>query len=887
MPTSQPVPTTRPARDPLLWPTPTKRSRPWTRWWWLGSAVDRAGLTRALEQYAAAGIGGVEICPIYGAKGAEDRFVPFLSPEWVAMLAHTLAEADRLGIGVDLTTGTGWPFGGPNVGADAASCKLVIVKLAVDGGARLDQALAALDQSAKGTFEHAVAVRGDETIDVSDRVADGRFRWDAPPGDAWRVIVAVRQSPIQKVKRAAPGGEGNVVDPHRAASLDHYLKRFSDAFAGLGARKPDGHFHDSFEYYGADWTPDFLGEFERRRGYDLRPHLDALASGGPQDVIARVRCDYRQTLGELHLDYVVRWTEWCHANGGIAREQAHGAPANLIDLYAAADIPETERFGPPDEDVVPLNLLASSAAHLAGRELASSESFTWLGEHFNVTLDQAKREADVLFLAGINHIFFHGLPYSPDDADWPGWLFYASTHFGPAGGLWKDLPSFNGYLARVQAVLQSGRPSRDVLLYFPVFDLWQQPGDKLLMQFTVHDKKIISHPFHAAAMELWKGGYRFDAVSDHFLSTARVVDGSVEINGMRYATIVVPPCRVMPPATMRALSNLATGVAVIFQGDLPLDVPGFKNAGERREELQSVWRSFAASKLALVGPDLSSLLASAKTPREPMADAGLFSERRAHADGHTYFVVNRGKSAFDGWTALGTPARAMTLLDPRFESRVGAAAIRQRDGRAEVYLQLDVGESIVVQTLTGRDVAVAPWPYVAPADEPRAIAGPWRVEFIDGGPALPATYAIDRLASWTDAPDAEAKRFAGTARYRVEFDHAAAGDADVWHLDLGRVCESARVRLNGHDLGVAWAAPFRLPIGDALSAGRNVLEIEVTNLAANRIADLDRRGVQWKRFHEINFVNKDYKPFDASNWPLRESGLIGPVRLVPTRRFVP
>ena len=95
------------------------------------------------------------------------------------------------------------------------------------------------------------------------------------------------------------------------------------------------------------------------------------------------------------------------------------------------------------------------------------------------------------------------------------------------------------------------------------------------------------------------------------------------------------------------------------------------------------------------------------------------------------------------------------------------------------------------------------------------------------------------------------------------------------------MCESARVRLNGQEIGTVWAAPFQVRLGPLLRRGKNTLELDVTNVAANRIADLDRCGVNWKAFHEINFVNKSYKPFDASQWPLRDSGLLGPVRLVP------
>ena len=80
-----------------------------------------------------------------------------------------------------------------------------------------------------------------------------------------------------------------------------------------------------------------------------------------------------------------------------------------------------------------------------------------------------------------------------------------------------------------------------------------------------------------------------------------------------------------------------------------------------------------------------------------------------------------------------------------------------------------------------------------------------------------------------------------------------------------------------------WAPPHRLPITGLLEKGKNVLEVEVTNLAANRIADLDRRKLNWKAFHEINFVNIDYKPFDASVWPTQPSGLLGPVNLIPLR----
>jgi hypothetical protein len=156
------------------------------------------------------------------------------------------------------------------------------------------------------------------------------------------------------------------------------------------------------------------------------------------------------------------------------------------------------------------------------------------------------------------------------------------------------------------------------------------------------------------------------------------------------------------------------------------------------------------------------------------------------------------------------------------------------------------------------------------------------VRFIADGPVLPPPFETGRLASWTMLGGEEAQRFAGTGRYSLKFDTLATS-AERWWLDLGRVCQSACVRLNGCDLGTTFLPPFRLAV-DGLKPRGNELEIEVTNVSANRIHDLDRRGVKWRNFYDINFVNIDYKPFDASGWPLADSGLLGPVLLRPVAK---
>ena len=325
---------------------------------------------------------------------------------------------------------------------------------------------------------------------------------------------------------------------------------------------------------------------------------------------------------------------------------------------------------------------------------------------------------------------------------------------------------------------------------------------------------------------------------------------------------------------------------MIVEDALPGEVPGMGDLEHRRAEFKETLANIAKidKNQFQIGGDLDAMLEKAQVACEPMVDVGLRYVRRINDRGDDYLIVNRGEKSIDDWITLAAPMQAAVILDPRFADRAGVAATKNN----QIYLQLEPGESCIVRTFkdAGAIAGAKKWEYRQTTGEPFAIAGKWQVHFLEGGPNLPADFSTDKLASWTTLGDEEAQRFAGTARYTIEFD-GPASKSDDWRLDLGKVCESARVKLNGHDIGTIWANPFSIDVGQFLQPGKNTLELEITNLAANRIRDLDKRGVQWKAFHEINFVNKAYKPFDASDWPLRDSGLLGPVRLIPLKRIDP
>jgi hypothetical protein len=954
-------PAAQPARRG--WPAIAAETRPWTRWWWQGSAVDRAGLTAQLEALAAAGIGGVEVTPIYGVRGAEDRFVDYLSPQWTTMLEHAVREAARLGMRVDMATGTGWPFGGPWVGDDIAPRSLAFRTWTLAGGERLAEPVTlrqtplvraignqvhVVNEGAPGDPPRGAAaptVKSDvrpvqigdlvepltanknlqalaleqvryprdlplaalmayseagDVVDLTARVQPGgSLDWSAPPG-RWRLYAMFAGWHGKLVERAAPGGEGYVIDHFSTDAIRNYLLPFDRALAGRPLTGLRAFFNDSYEVDDAtgqaDWTPRFFAEFEKRRGYDLRRHLPALIDGADGDTSVRVLADYRETISDLLLDTFTReWAGWAKRHGRQVRNQAHGSPASLLDLYGASDIPETEgaeiqRFK-----------WATSAAHVAGRRLVSAEAATWLGEHFRSRLADVRAAVDRFFVAGVNHVVYHGTAYSPAGEPWPGWQFYASVEFNPQNAWWDDFDALNAYVARVQSFMQAGRPDHDVLLYYPFYESLAQRGKSRLAHFGGAAPPAQGTTFEKAAELLQAAGFTYDFISDRQVRRLKIADARITTEGgASYRTLVVPAARYVPLETFLQIVEIARGGATVISFDgWPADVSGLGDLDGRRRRFKAAMSAttFGApdgngiSEAAvgrgriLQGRDLGLLLGRAGVRREPMIDHGLEFARRADTMGRIYFLSNPRERAIDGWIPLDLRARTLMAFDP-MTGRSGALTLRSRAGTREAYLQIAAGASLIVAespaAMGGRFDAFRS------AGEPIAIAGPWTIAFVKGGPRLPARAVLERLASWTTL-GADAEAFSGTATYTATFAKPER-TAEIWRLDLGRVAESARVRLNGRDLGTLIGPSFRVPVDPAQLRAANTLEVSVTNLSANRIRDLDVRGVPWKKFYNVNFPARfpDNRGadglFSAAKWEPLESGLLGPVTLMPLER---
>lgn len=898
----------KPAHSPI-WPEITQSAKPWTRWWWMGSAVDGINLSNLLDTYSEAGLGGMEIAPIYGAKGYEDRYIDFLSEDWLSMLDLTVHKADSLGMGVDMTQGTGWPFGGPQVSTDNAASRMVIQDYKkLNGQVFTDSILFIKTKESQPDAKLLAVMAYDDNNQAKEitKYVDqyGKLSWNEAGN--WQVKAIFLGKTGQLVKRAAPGGVGYTLDHFSKSAVDSYNAYFENALTknSYGFR---AFYNDSFEVYGVDFTADFFDQFKKRRGYDLKEFLPYLESEENSEEVRRIKSDYRETINDLLLaNFTRNWTEWAHSQSKLTKNQAHGSPGNLLDLYASVDIPECETFGSSyfpipglrrdsadirnvDPDPIMLKF-ASSAAHLTDKNLVSSETFTWLGEHFKSSFSQMKPEVEQAFLAGVNHIFYHGVTYSPEDIPYPGWLFYASLNLTQQNSLWPHFNGFNEYIARSQAILQAGKADNELLVYWPVYDVWAEPKGRMEM-ITVHAVDEWLHPteFYKQSKKLMEAGYSLDFISDDMISNSNVSNGLIRTSDQNSAKVlIIPETEFMPTETFRNILALAEdGATIIFQSK-PKSIPGHHSDQKSKQDIfNQLWAAIefkeGQSKIGkgqiFLSEELPTTLEDLGIHRESLVDSGLGFIRRKVDGGTYYFLANHTASAVNQDISLNTVAESVILMDP-LTGKTGQLSSTASPKGTSVHLFLKPGESVFLKTLEKKsDLPSSAWPDFSTPLAQTDISSNWEVTFNQGQPILPEAQTMATLKTWTNNGDPEADDFSGQATYTSAFELKKT-EGKHYLLTIGKVYESAKVWINDHYVGNIWSIPYQLDITETLKNGKNSIKIEVANLMANSIRNLDRNGIEWRNYHEINFVNIDYKPFDASNWKTMESGLDGKIQVL-------
>ena len=890
---------------------PPDDARVMMRWWWFGPAITEAQIARDLEAMKRGGLGGAEIQPVYPlaldnpAGGVVN--MRFLSDEFLGALGVANERARALGLRLDLTLGSGWPFGGPTVGITDAASRLRLDKIPVmPGAARVLRPAMTTGETWIGAF---VGPDGDTPFNAASmqRLAwpDGAGEATLPPSTlARQVWVFIAGRTGMQVKRPALGGEGYVLSHYHRGALDRYLDQVgARLLKPFADRLPFAIFCDSLEVYDSDWSPDFVSEFAKRRRYDVAPLLPVLSADRGIEG-AMVREDWGRTLTEL-LDerFIVPLGAWARARGTRLRLQGYGIPPATVSSNAAADVPEGE--GHQWRELT-ASRWASSASHVFDKPVASSETWTWLhSPAFRATPLDLKAEADRHFLQGITQLIGHGWPSTPDGEAYPGWRFYAAGVFNDRNPWWIAMPDISRYLQRVSAVLRQGRPGNDVALYLPIHDGYAHASlGKMHLLELVRERlgrEVIGSILDA--------GFGFDLVDDQALARhARVEGATLAIGSGRYRIVVVPNVEAMPADTLETLERFVeAGGSVVATNQVPARPPGRTTAATRDAFSARARAVFTrADGRAVVAADdgrmlrqvLTAMVRPAITVKD--ADAAATDDGRAVAseigvverrfgEESVFFLVNTSNAARRLRIGVGAPGHVVEWWDPVRGLR--ATLIGDAGGTIVATLAPYQSRFLAITTRTGQPGWKSAIDEEITSDGRARTLGPWTVKA--AGESWHET--ADTMSGWHRR---EATRyFSGVATYETTVTLSAADlqGKEVW-LDFGEgtrvgeserrngfrawldapIREAASVDVNANVVGSIWAPPYRMSITGHLEAGGNRIRIRVGNTALNHMA-----GQSPPSYRLLNLrYGERFVPQDMDQVQVLPSGLTAPVRLI-------
>jgi hypothetical protein len=791
---------------------PPDDARIMMRWWWFGPSVTKPELEREMRQMKEAGIGGFEVQPVYPlalddpSKGFHN--FAWLSDEFIDALRFTSEKARELGLRMDLTLGSGWPYGGPHIRVTEAAGRLRVDRVNVAAGARS----VALPDIGNGEKFIAAFLDGERLNDFDS----GRLR--LPPGVSGphTVLFFIASRSGMQVKRPSVGAEGFVLDHYNRAAIERHLKVAGDRLMeAFGSNPPYAVFSDSLEVYNSDWTGDFLEQFQKRRGYDLTPLLPALVSDiGPRT--ADVRRDWGETLTELAEErYLTPIREWAARHGTRFRSQTYGTPPVVLSSNALVDLPEGEGFRWRQFSST---RWATSASHLYGRPVTSSETWTWLhSPAFRATPLDMKAEADLHFLQGVNQLIGHGWPYSPESAGEPGWRFYAAAVFNAHNPWWIVMPDITRYLQRTSFLLRVGKPVVDVAVYLPTDDAWSgfTPGKTSVNQAMEQMLPANLVP------QILDAGYNFDFIDDAAV-------GNV---GIQYPVLVIPPLKRMPGGTATKIYEYQK------RGGKVVDLRGRTADG------------------------LSAELAKLHPPDLPHDDAAIGFVHRKLDYADVYFVVNTsnhrvhvearpraaGNAAWFEGSGDFAPYESRVLLVSKDE----AAGVR----RAAEEFSINI---------TGEwKVSFPALSYTRTMHEPHSWTDDERTEFYSGQAVYEKTITVPRDGRWA-----------------LDFGPGTIVDPErrpngMRALLDPPVREAALVYVNGQLAGSVWKPPFQVDVSKLVHAGENQLRIVVANTAINTMA-----GHAPPDYKLLNLrFGERFQPQDMNGLKPLPSGILGGIRL--------
>jgi len=905
-------------------------------WWWLNGNVTKQSITRDLEAMKEKGFSGASIVDAGGQDQRGNGNVPegplFGSPAWQELFRHAVKEAKRLGLELSLNIQSGWNLGAPDVQPQEAAKHLSWSETVVSGNGvhtlPLPKAVhgfykditvlafplgdtagikpihqlrlkAAFDEAGSSAPDTRYLLEEDTTdndrvhadhrkvIDIS-RFMDstGRLSWRAPAGK-WVVLRMGYTLNGADISTSSGKWKGLVIDHmsrrHFTRYWDTHVKPLLESIgpdAGTTLRYLQT---DSWELGGINWTEDFMQEFRRRRGYDLRPFLPVVAGKiiDSRDVSNRFLADLRKTISDCIADnhYKVFQEKAAAYGMGLQAESGgpHAGPFDALRNLGHSEIMMGEFWSPSPHRPRPENRFfvkqAASAAHIYDKKLVGAEAFTTIGRHWDdIIWEHMKPSFDHEICAGLNLTILHTFTSSPVEMGIPGQEYFAGTHINPNVTWWKYADAFFRYMARTQYMMQEGRFVADVLYYY---------GD--------HIPNIVRRKEDDPAGVL--PGYDYDVINEERLLKLRVQAGRLVLpHGMSYRVLVLPSHRVLSLAALRKVHQLVLEGANVI-GARTQRIVSLEQAQVAQAQLAEITRELWGRDTVSRGSRQTGKgrIAWGYTAAEWLASEGLAADcrfdapdtafgyihRRWNNDDY-YFISSRQQHACTAQVSFRISGRLPELWDPVTGHTQPAMAYTQDKDIITMPVSFaPYGAWFVVFRkpipVEQQGTASTNFPEIRSID---TLQGSWQVYFDErwGGPA---SVVFPVLSSWTERAEEGIRYYSGAAVYRKEFavDTGNLRAGRQLYLNLGSVKDAgiASVTLNGRKLGVLWAPPYRVSISGIVHAGNNLLEVEVINSWRNRlVGDRDKPAEQ--RFTKTNITIRP-------EWALLESGLLGPVTL--------
>ena len=840
---------------------PPAENRPMVRWWWFGPYINEQHLVNEVKTMKAGGYGGFEIQSVYPLR--VDGNSEFLSPSFIRALKLVNKAAHQEEMRLDLTLGSGWPFGGPHITTANAATRLERKVIELPAGSS-EVALPELK-----TDEKILAVFSGDEAASARLLHRGPGPLHIQPADHERQLVVMTQRPTyMEVKRPSIGAEGYVLDHMSAAAVKVHLQEVGEKLLdAFGNHPPYAIFSDSLEVYGADWTPKLLDEFQQRRGYDLTPHLPKLFEEDAGS--AGFKYDWGLTLSELvDENYLIPVNDWAQQHNTRFRSQTYGFPPVTLSSNRLVSLSEGEgshwrRFTS--------TRWTSSANHLYNKPVTSAESWTWLhqGAYKAIPLD-IKAEADKLMLQGVNHFIGHGWPSSPPEAGEPGWAFYAAAVLSDRNPWWTVMPDVNLYLQRMSFLMQQGKPVVDVAVYLPQEDALSalKPG-----QATINENmhRYVTDALHE---QLLNAGYNFDYIDAAALPVALA----------NYKVLILPRVSYIQPAAYQQILHFAAAGGLVIAIDrLPEKSPGHLASAAAHQKIASLSKQLFSARgpgHLLSEEQLGSQLATLLPPDVSGLTPELGFVHRRLPDADIYFVVNTSNRTLEARPAFRDASRKGEWWDARTGDTwpwvEGEISFAPYESRVLVF-----GRSAITGS---REKPVNK------AMPTRLLDTGWTIRF-DGDSAQP----LNSFTSWTVFANRE--YFSGTATYTLELELSTKElKSGLTRLNLGEgsqlppltgyqpgsralltppMRDAAEIFVNGTRAGSIWSSPFSLDLSAWLKPGLNRLEIRVANTAINQLAG--QPGMDYSALHEK--YGQRFSPQHMHDLTPLPSGLLQPPRL--------